>query len=317
MSQKDWAEKDYYATLGVSQTASDADIKKAYRKLAQKHHPDSNPGDPKAEARFKEISQAFDVLKDQEKRRQYDQVREMLRAGYSPFVGPAGSGTRRIRIEDLGDLSDLFGGESGGADDLFSRLFGGGRSGGRARNGADLETQVRLSFEEALRGTTVTLKVRDSSTGQSRDVKARIPPGVRDGARIRLAGKGGPGSQGGAAGDLFVKVEVEPHKIFGRKEGNLTLKLPVTFTEAALGAEVEVPTLDGQPVRLKIPSGTPSGKTFRVRGRGGGANGSSGDLLVTIEVAVPSKLSRESKELLRKFGEAQKDSPREHLLEGG
>lgn len=316
MSQKDWAEKDYYATLGVSQSASDTEIKKAYRKLAQKHHPDSNPGDPKAEARFKEVSQAFDVLKDPEKRRQYDQVREMLKAGYSPFVGPAGSGTRRIRIEDLGDLSDLFGGESGGADDIFSRLFGGGRA-PRAQAGADLETEVQLSFDEALKGTTVTLKVRDPYTGQGRDVKARIPPGVRDGARIRLGGKGSPGTQGGTPGDLFVRVSVEPHKIFGRKEGNLTLKLPVTFAEAALGAEVEVPMLEGQPVRLKIPPGTPSGKTFRVRGRGGGANGSSGDLLVTVEVAVPSKLSRESKDLLRRFAEAQKESPREHLLEGG
>ncbi|MGH2812814.1 MAG: DnaJ C-terminal domain-containing protein [Actinomycetota bacterium] len=310
MSQRDWTEKDYYAVLGVSPSASDSDIKKAYRKLAQKHHPDSNRADPQAEERFKQISEAYDVLKDAKKREQYDRLREMLRAGYSPF-GSGGPRVQNIRVEDLGDFQDLFT-RSGDFQDVFSRFFDlGDRV--RTRGGADLETEVKLSFEEALQGTTVTLKVVDPFTGESRNVRARIPAGVKDGGRIRLAGKGSAGPQGGLPGDLFVRVSVAPHRLFGRKDGNLTLNLPVTFSEAALGAEVDVPTLNGRTVRLKIPPGTPSGKIFRIRGKGASVNGTSPDLLVTVEVAVPTKLSKEGKELLRKFGETEKDSPREHL----
>ena len=311
MSQRDWTEKDYYAVLGVSPNASDADIKKAYRKLAQKHHPDSNRDDPKAEEKFKEISQAYDVLKDPKKRKQYDQLREMLKAGYNPFTG--GSRVHNIRVEDLGDFEDLFGGTgASGFEEVFSRFFGGGQ-GRQARKGPDLEAEARLSFEEALQGTTVTLSVRDPYSGDSRKVKARIPAGVRDGATIRLPGKGSPGPQGRAPGDLFVKIRVEPHPFFGRQDRNVTVKVPITFAEAALGSEVEIPTPSGGSVRLKVPPGTPAGKTFRIRGKGATVNGTSSDLLVTVQVAVPNRLSKEQKEILKKFAELDAESPREHL----
>jgi molecular chaperone DnaJ len=306
-------EKDYYAVLGVSPTALDSEIKKAYRKLAQKHHPDSNPNDPKAEERFKEISQAYDVLKDKEKRKKYDELREMLRSVYSPF----GSGARRIRVEDLRGFEDLF--TEGGLEDLIGSLFGDQVRGARGfrtqpRRGADLETEVALSFDDALHGTTVALPITDPYTGQQRTVRARIPAGVRDGQRIRLAGKGSPGPGGGAPGDLFVRVSVGRHPYFGRRDRDVTLKLPVTFAEAALGANVEVPTPDGRKVKLKIPAGTPSGKIFRMRGRGvASSNGAASDLLVTVDVAVPRKLSKESKDLVKRLAELEEESPRAHL----
>lgn len=294
-------EKDYYAVLGVSPNSADAEIKKAYRKLAQKHHPDTAREDPQAEERFKAISQAYDVLKSPEKRKQYDELREMARSGYSPF----GSGARRIRVEDLRGFEDVFGGDSP-FEDILSSVFGRQRV-PQPRKGPDLETEVRLGFEEAIKGATVSLAITDPYTRQRRNIRARIPPGIKDGARIRLAGKGSPGSQGGTPGDLFVKVAVESHPVFGRRNRDLTIKLPVTFVEAALGGQVEVPTLNGRPVKLKIPAGTPSGKTFRIRGKGAPSeNGAASDLLATVDVAVPKKLSKESRELLRKFDESLK-----------
>jgi molecular chaperone DnaJ len=312
VSQREWAEKDYYALLGVKKDASESEIKKAYRKLAQKYHPDANPGDSSAEERFKEITQAYEVLKDDKKRKQYDQMREMLESGYVGF-GSFPRGSRRIRVEDFGDLGDLFSrsGYAGGFDDLFGGLFG---QGGAARKGADIERQATITFAEALEGTTLTLTVPDSS-GQ-RQLKVRIPPGVNDGDRIRLAAKGGSAPPGGQPGDLYVRVSVTPHPFFGRRGHDLTLKLPVTIAEAALGAEVDVPTLNGSKVKLKIPPGTQPGKTFRVRGRGGAGASARGDLLVTIEVAVPTTLSKESRALLERFAELQRESPREHLREG-
>lgn len=319
MSQRDWMDKDYYSALGVGKKVPESEIKKAYRKLAQRYHPDANPGDKKAEEKFKEISEAYDVLSDREKRKQYDQLREMLQAGFSPFGAGRGSRGVRVSFEDLGDLFTRFGGGregAGGFEDLFGSIFG--ERGGRApQRGADLETEARLSFEEALNGTTVSLNVRDPQTGRSRTVKARIPAGVKDGARIRLAGKGAAGPGGGSPGDLYVKVSVTPHRLFGRRNSDLTLRLPVTFVEAALGAEVEVPTFNGRTVKLKIPAGTPSGKTFRIRGKGAPIEGRKGDLLVTVEVAVPSRLSKESRELLKRFAETEKQSPRDHLSVGG
>lgn len=312
MSQRDWMEKDYYAVLGVSPTALESEIKKVYRKLAQKHHPDSNPNDPKAEERFKEISQAYEVLKDKEKRKKYDELREMLRSGYSPF----GSGARRIRVEDLRGFEDLF--TDSGLEDLIGSLFGDRGRGVRPqpRKGADLETEVTLSFEDALNGTTVSLTIVDPYTGQRRTIRARIPAGVRDGTRIRLAGKGSPGATGGPPGDLFVRVSVARHPYFGRRDRDVTLKLPVTFAEATLGANVEVPTPEGRRLKLKIPAGTPSGKTFRMRGKGSpSSNGAASDLLVTVDVAVPRKLSKESKELIKRLGDLEEESPRAHLKE--
>ncbi|MGH2704436.1 MAG: DnaJ C-terminal domain-containing protein [Actinomycetota bacterium] len=319
MSQRAWAEKDYYAVLGVPKSAPDAEIKKAYRKLAQRYHPDANQGNKQAEDRFKDISQAYDVLSDAKTRKEYDSFREMLASGFGGFGGGAGGGGRRIRVEDLGDL---FGGAGGGrrvnvedlfGNDLFGTIFGGGR--GRPTRGADLETQVKISFIEALEGSTVTLPITEPQSATRRNVKVRIPAGVQDGARIRVPRKG-VSFEGGSPGDLYVNVAVEPDPIFGRKGSDLTLKLPVSFHEAALGAEVEVPTLDGSLVKLRIPAGTQSGRTLRVRGKGAKkGTGGRGDLLVTVNVVVPLRLSKESRDLLRQFAESHKtESVREHLM---
>lgn len=312
MSQREWVEKDYYSMLGVKPQATAAEIKKAYRKLAQRFHPDANRGDKQAEDRFKEITQAYDVLSDPKERKEYDQLREMIRSGFNPF----GQG-RTVRVEhfeDLGDLGDVFN-RSGGFESVFERFFGGGGRG--AVRGPDLEAEVRLAFEQALEGTEVQIPVTDPTTGKRRTVKARIPAAVRDGSRIRLSGKGGTSPAGGSPGDLFLRISVIPHKLFGLKGNDVTVKVPITFPEAALGGEVEVPTLNSKPVRLKIPAGTPSGKTFRVKGKGGPANAAR-DLLVTVDVAVPSRLSGKAKELLKQFAEAQSDSPREQMdTQGG
>jgi molecular chaperone DnaJ len=369
--RREWFEKDFYAVLGVPKNATDAEIKRAYRKLAQKNHPDAKPGDKEAEERFKEIAAAYDVLGDPEKRRAYDRVREMGAAGFGGFPGGFGGfpgGAGRYRAADIGGLEDLLGGMFGG--------FGGVGSGRQQfLQGADLETDVRLSFEEAMAGVTlpVTLtgpaactscrgsgaaagtqahtcpncggggrvqtdqgffsmaqtcprchgsgRVIDvpcpvcQGTGaqkRTRTLHVKVPAGVRDGARIRLAGKGEPGGPGSRAGDLFVRVHVRPHPVFGRTRDDLTVTVPITISEAALGAQVEVPTLNG-PVKLKVPAGTPSGKTFRVKGKGAPRKGGSGDLLVTVEVDVPGKLSREEKDLLKQLQEVRKGSPRKHL----
>jgi molecular chaperone DnaJ len=377
--RREWFDKDYYAVLGVPKNASAAEVKKAYRTLAQKHHPDTKQGDPEAESRFKEISAAYDVLGDAEKRKAYDQVRDMSASGFGPGFGRAGPGgpgaagagwPGGVRYEQVNvdDIGDLFGGLFGGA---------GRRSGRRpaAQRGADLETSVSISFEDAVAGTTVPIKIdgpavcsrcrgsgaepgtqpitcpqcggsgeiaenqgffsmsrpcpRCGGAGRivespctkcggsgaerrTRTLHVKIPAGVRNGARIRLAGKGEPGPVGGRPGDLFVKVAVEPHPLFGRKGDDLTLDLPISYTEATLGANVEVPTLNG-PVTLKVPAGTPSGKTFRVKGRGAPKKGGRGDLLAKVQVDVPEKVSREEKDLLRQLHEVSKESPRKRL----
>ena len=375
--RREWFEKDYYAVLGVPKNASHAEIRKAYRKLAQQHHPDTRAGDPAAEERFKEISAAYDVIGDEEKRKAYDRVREMGSSGFGAgFGGPGGAGWsdasgwpgggyQQVNVEDL---SDLFGGLFGGA---------GRRAGtrGGARRGADLETRVTIGFEDAMTGTTVPVRIDGPATcsrcggsgaepgttpttcptcggrgevaenqgpfsmsrpcptcagsgrivetpctrcggsgaeRRTRTLKVKIPAGVRDGARIRLAGKGEPGGAGGAPGDLFVRVHVRRHPVFGRRGDDLTVDLPITYPEAALGAHVEVPTLNG-PVKLKIPAGTRSGKTFRVRGKGAPTKGGRGDLLAKVQVDVPEKLSRAEKDLLKQLREASEDSPRKRL----
>src|SRR5919106_67003 len=298
MASRNWVDKDYYKVLGVSHDASKDEIKRAYRKLAQKYHPDANKGNKEAEERFKEISEAHSILSDDSKRSEYDQMRAFVEAGGRRFYGfgPGGEGGVRVNV---GDIGDLFG--EGGVGSIFEDLFGFRGS----RRGADVETEVVLSFDEAVHGTTVTLP---------QGTKVRIPAGVGDGARIRVAGKGRPTPGDGQAGDLYVRVRVREHEIFRRgKGGDLHVTVPVTFTEAALGAKIEVPTLN-EPVIVKVPPGTKNGRVLRVKGRGAPkARGGNGDLLVHVEVVVPQKLSKREKELLEQFSEAHKASPRAHL----
>ena len=297
--RKEWLETDYYAVLGVDSNASTKDIKQAYRKLAQKYHPDTNSGDAAAETRFKEVNEAYDVLGDPETRKEYDHARQM---GY--FVGGPGGAQQYVRVEDLmgggrGSPFDML----GGFGDLFART-----GGVRARNGEDLSAEMHLSFHDAVAGATRQITVN----GQT--VKVKIPKGVADGARIRVKGRGGPGRNGGTAGDLYVTVRVAGHPIFGRRGKHLTLEVPITFVEATLGADIDVPTLEGK-VRLRVPPGTQSGKTLRVRNHGvEDAKGERGDLLVTVNVTVPEKLTDEGKELLQRFRLQDPDNnPRSHL----
>ena len=271
--QREWFEKDYYAILGVSKDASSKDITKAYRGLARKYHPDTNPGDAAAEERFKEISAAYDVLGDDAKRSEYDEARRM---------GPMGG---------FGNGPGGFSFDVGGADlnDILSQMFGGAARnagfGNGPRRGQDMVTALTLSFIDAVFGTTTTVP--------GTDAKVRIPAGVDDGQRIRLKGKGRPGANGGPAGDLFVECRVVPHALFGREGNNLLVRVPVSFTEAALGATVAVPTLEGADVTLRLKPGTQSGSRHRVRGQGIGAEGRRGDLIVTVDVVVPEKLTKD------------------------
>ncbi len=309
--RKEWLETDYYAVLGVPKDASEKDLKKAYRKLAQQYHPDKNPGDTAAELKFKELNEAYDVLGKAETRKEYDHAREM---GY--FVGgpggAAGGGTQYVRVEDLfgGGGQGQAGGAGGfdffgGIGDLFGRSGGTTRQ-ARPQPGRDVSAEMSLTFHEAISGTTKELSVNGSH------VKVKIPRGIDDGARVRLKNKGEPGYNGGAAGDLYVKVHVASHPVFGRSGKNLTISVPVTFTEAALGAEINVPTLDGK-VRLRIPPGTPTGKTFRVSGKGVESAKTTGDLLVTVDVHVPTKLTDEQRKALEAFAEQMDEDPRSHL----
>lgn len=301
MGQRDFLEKDYYKVLGVAKDASKEDVKRAYRKLAQKYHPDANKGDKTAEERFKEISEAHAVLSNDEKRREYDQMRTFVESGGQRFYGfrPGGQGGVRVNV---GDIGDLFG--EAGIGDVIGDLFGFRGAGGRGP-GDDLETEVTLSFDDALAGSTVSL---------TDGTKVRIPAGVRDGTRIKIAGKGRPSPTGGPPGDLYVRVHVTEHPWFKmRAKGDLEVTVPVTIVEAALGANVEVPTLDGS-VTVKVPSGTQNGKILRVRGRGAPRpGGGHGDLLVNVRVDVPQKLSKKEKELLEQFQQLHKGSPRGHF----
>lgn len=386
MSTKDWIEKDFYKVLGVSKDAKPEDIKKAYRKLARANHPDQNPGNPEAEKRFKEVSEANDVLSSDSKRKEYDEARRLFGGGGFRF--PRGSGSTGPNVDDLfrnaGDsgLGDLFGGlfNQGGAaaNQPRSTRFGAGSRG--PRRGSDVEGEVTVDFIEAIEGVTVGMQMvsdtacsachgtgaksgtvphvcttcegsgmqtstsggvfavtepcRDcrgrgmvvddpcpvclgSGRGKStKTMQVRIPAGVTDGQRIRLKGKGGAGENGGAAGDLYVVVHVRTHAIFGRRADNLLLTAPVTFDEAALGAEIEVPTLGGPPVTLRVPAGTPNGRTFRVRGKGvGKRDGTKGDLLVTVEVTVPQSLNDQAKAALSSYVEALgQQNPRAKLF---
>jgi molecular chaperone DnaJ len=381
LSTKDFLEKDYYKVLGVPKTATADEIKKSYRKLARKYHPDANKGDPAAEERFKEISEAHTVLADEKRRKEYDEARSLFGGGGVRMPGP-GSGGGGYGF----DLGDLFGGSPGGTGgrlgDLLGGVFGGRtqQTRPRPRRGADVETETTLAFGDAIDGATVSLRLADEGpckacmgtgaksgtvprvcpscegTGQesrnlgsfafsepckecrgrglvvddpcpvcsgsgramsTRSIQARIPAGVADGQRIKLKGKGVPGERGGPPGDLYVRVHVTPHPVFGRSGYNLTLPAwPLTFAEAVLGADIKVPSHGGMPVNLRIPPGTPNGRTFRVRGKGvRRADGTVGDLLVTVDVQVPQQVNGKAKEALVAFRDATNGpDPRDELL---
>lgn len=288
MAAKDLYEKDYYAILGVDKKADAATIKKSYRALARELHPDKTKGDKKLEDRFKEVSEAYEILSDDKKRAEYDQAREMFQSG--AFRGGGGQ-------QFSGDFSDLFG--NGG--DIFSSLFGGRRG---PRKGQDIQTEVSISFRDALFGKEVDLRL----TGQGNaphTITVRIPAGVSDGAKVRVKGRGAPGEAG--PGDLYVLVNVIPHPVFTRKGENLHITVPVSFVEAALGADISLPTIEGDEVKVRINPGTQNGKTLRIKGRGVKKGVNAGDLLATIEVQVPQRVDGKAKKALEDFAEATKN----------
>ena len=361
-AQREWFEKDYYRVLGVADTATAKEITKAYRKLARDSHPDTHPGDAAAEERFKEVSAAYDVLGDDAKRKEYDEVRRLGPAGGfgpGPGGGPGGGTTFNVGADGLGDLlGQMFG---------RGRRGGGASAGGGPQRGADVEATLTLDFADAVRGLTTTLYltadaqcstcngsgakpgtspkvcsrcggrgVIDDNQGffsfsspctacagrgvtieqpcptcrasgvekRQREVQARIPAGVSDGQKIRLKGRGAPGRNGGPAGDLIVECHVVAHQRFGRDGDHLTVRVPVRFDQAALGGEIEVPTLDGPPVKLRLKPGTPSGSRHRVRGKGVVTPKHEGDLIVTVDVQVPTHLTAEQRAAVEAFAAA-------------
>jgi molecular chaperone DnaJ len=383
MSSKDWLEKDFYAVLGVNKSASTDEIKKAYRKAARESHPDRNPGNRDAEERFKAVSEAYDVLSDDRKRSEYDEMRQLFGSGSFRRGARTGGGAF--------DMSDLFGDGAGtagdrrfggaGFSDLFSSIFSGGGRGGTATRrgplrGRDVEAEVTLDFRDAVGGVTLPLTLRApgvcdtchgngakpgtkprtcpvcAGTGlvtsnqgafsfsepcracqgvgtivdekcpeckgtggvtKTRTLNVRIPAGVADGARIRLAGRGEPGDRGGSAGDLYVLIKVREDTLFGREGDDLTLTVPITFPEAVNGVDLRVPTLNGA-VTVRVPAGTPSGRRLRVRGRGvAKRDGAAGDLIVTVDVVVPKDLSGAAKDALAAYAAAAPPAPREHI----
>ena len=291
MAAKDLYEKDFYKVLGVDKKASADEIKKKYRSLARDLHPDKNQGDAAREEKFKAVSEAYDILSDSKKRAEYDEARSMFERG--GFRAPTGGANFHG-----GDFSDLFGG--GNPQDIFANLFGGGGRRG-PRKGSDLQTEATITFKESVFGTTLDLKLNIDGTG-SQTISARVPAGVNDGAKIRVKGKGAPGEAG--PGDLFIELNVKPHAIFSRKGENLTLTLPVTFAEAALGADLKVPTLAGDDVTVRLAAGTPTGRVLRVKGRGIKKGAVTGDLLITIEVQVPRALEGKALEAIKTFAQA-------------
>ncbi|MEO5781442.1 MULTISPECIES: DnaJ C-terminal domain-containing protein [Arthrobacter] len=311
MASQDWVGKDFYKILGVAKDASDADIKKAYRKLARQHHPDTNSGNAESEKKFKDISEAYSVLSDPDERQQYDAIRAM--GGGARFApGGAGGGAGAAGFEDL--FGGLFTGGGGGGRQPggygapggippeFADLFGGGYGGGQPfqrgpQKGADRTASTTISFAGSIRGTTIGLREPDGEV-----IDVRIPAGIKDGQKVRVRGKGQYGPAGN--GDLMVAVSVKPHPFYVRDGENLRIHVPVSFAEAALGGDIEVPTIDGDKVKVRVPAGTPSGRTLRVKDRGVKHASSTGDLLVTIDVAVPRRLSKEAEEAVKAFAAA-------------
>lgn len=304
MAAKDLYEKDLYKVLGVKKGDDDAAIKKQYRKLARELHPDKTKGDKKLEERFKEVSEAYETLSDSKKRAEYNEMRDAFTSGRMPRGGMGGAPQGGFQG---GDFSDLFGG--GSQQDIFSSLFGGGQRG--PRKGGDLQSEITISFRNSIFGTEVTIPVGGRGSG-SKSVTTRIPAGINDGAKIRLAGRGGEGP--GGNGDLFIIVNVTKHPVFTRKDANLLMSLPVTFTEAALGADIKIPTLEGDEVTVRIAPGTPNGRTLRVKGRGVKTTKAHGDLLITVDVQVPQRVDGKAKEALEAFAAATQDfDPRADL----
>jgi len=291
MAAKDLYEKDFYKILGVGKSASGDEIKKKYRSLARELHPDKTKGDAAMEEKFKAVSEAYDILSDGKKRAEYDQARDMFERG--GFRAPQGG-----QNFQGGDFSDIFGG--GNPQDIFANLFGGGGRRG-PRKGQDLQTEATITFKEAAFGTTLELRL-SADGGPSQTISARVPAGVNDGAKIRVKGKGANGEAG--PGDLFILLHVKPHPIFSRKGEHITMTLPVTFTEAALGADIKVPTIAGDDVTVRLAPGTSNGRVLRVKGRGISKNGTTGDLLVTVEVQVPRHTEGKAEEALKAFAEA-------------
>jgi molecular chaperone DnaJ len=297
VAAKDLYEKDFYQVLGLDKKATADEIKKKYRSLARDLHPDKNQGDPAREEKFKAVSEAYDILSDSKKRAEYDEARAMFERG--GFRAPTGGGFQG------GDFSDLFGG--GNPQDIFANLFGGGMRRG-PRKGADLQTEATITFKESVFGTTLDLRLNSDGTGPQ-NISARVPAGVNDGAKIRVKGKGAPGEAG--PGDLFIELHVKPHAIFSRKGENLLLTLPVTFAEAALGADLKVPTLAGDDVTVRLAAGTPTGRVLRVKGRGIKKGAVTGDLLITIEVQVPRHLEGKALDAIKAFArETENDDVR-------
>jgi molecular chaperone DnaJ len=290
MAAKDLYEKDFYKVLGVDKKAAADEIKKRYRALARDLHPDKTKGDVAKEEEFKAVSEAYEILSDPKKRAEYDEARSLFARG--GFRAPTGGGFQG------GDFGDIFG--SGNPQDIFANLFGAAAGRRGPRKGQDLQTEATISFRESVFGTTLDLRL-GMDRGQSQNISARVPAGVNDGAKIRMKGKGSPGEAG--PGDLFIQLHVKPHPIFGRKGENLTLTLPVTFAEAALGADIKVPTLTDDYVTVRIAPGTPTGRTLRVKGRGVTKGSTTGDLLVTVEVQVPQRVDGKALDALKKFAE--------------
>ncbi len=385
----DWAQKDFYAELGVKKDATGAEIKKAYRKLARLNHPDSNPGDTAKHEKFKSVAEAYDVVGDAEKRKKYDEMRELYGSGAAGWQGRGGGGGAGggFNLDDLLRDRGGAGGAGGGIGDVFGDLFGGfgGRrtqTQSRPQKGSDAETVATIGFTDAIDGVTISLRLTSDApcpdcngTGgkpgtrphicpecegagfvvnnmggafsvnetcprcggrqliydeacptchgsghglSARSIQARIPAGVKDGQRIRLKGKGSAGVNGGPPGDLYVSVRVTPHQLFGRKGDNLTLDVPISFDEAALGADIKIPTLGGAPVTVKVPAGTPNGRTFRVRGKGSRKkDGTTGDLLATVQVHVPGTLNAEARAAVEAYRAAGNEpSLRANLFSG-